>query len=62
MTEPVNLNKFRKARAKEEARRQAAENRVVHGLPKALKKLSEARADKARAELDAHKRDGGRDD
>ena len=57
MAEPINLNKARKARAKLEAKAKAAENRVAHGLPKAVRDLAAAREAKARAELAAKKRE-----
>ena len=55
MSEPVNLNKVRKARAREEARAKADENAVRYGRSKAEKELDKARQDKARRDLDGHK-------
>ena len=55
MSEPVNLNKVRKARAREEARAKADENAVRYGRSKAEKELAKARQDKARRDLDGHK-------
>jgi hypothetical protein len=57
VTEPVNLNRFRKARARADAQFRAAENRVRFGLTKAQK--VQARDSQARAEaaVDAHKRE-----
>ena len=57
MTEPINLNKARKARARTDADTRAAENRVRFGQTKAVKSLSKARADKAAKDLDAKKLD-----
>jgi hypothetical protein len=57
MVEPINLNKARKARAKVQAKAKAAENRVVHGLPKAVRDLAAARQAKAKAELTSKKRE-----
>ncbi|TMV65675.1 DUF4169 family protein [Thioclava sp. BHET1] len=57
MAELVNLNKARKARARVKARAEADENAVKFGRTKAEKDLETARAAKARAALDAHKRD-----
>ena len=54
MSEPVNLNKFRKSRAREEARAKADENAVRYGRSKAEKELDKARQDKARRDLDGH--------
>lgn len=54
---PVNLNRFRKEKAREAARRQADANAVKFGRTKA-ERLGEAlRNDKARAALDRHKLD-----
>ena len=55
--EIINLNRVRKARAKAEKVQKAEENRVQHGTPKHLKKLGKARDEKARRDLDAHKKD-----
>lgn len=38
MAEPINLNRFRKARVRKQARDTADRNAVLHGLPKAEKK------------------------
>ncbi len=64
MAEPVNLNRFRKARAKAEVKAKAAENRVAFGRTKAEKALADARREKAARELDAQRRerDGKRAD
>ena len=42
MAEIVNLNKFRKAKARTEKEKRAQANRVLHGTPKALKDQSDA--------------------
>ena len=47
MTEIINLNRARKAKAKAEKGKVAEANRVLHGTPKALRKLAEARDEKA---------------
>ena len=57
MAEIVNLNRARKARAKAEAEKTAANNRVKHGTPKAMRKLSEAERKKAEAQIDAQRLD-----
>jgi hypothetical protein len=57
MTDPVNLNRFRKARAKADGKARAAENRVAFGRTRAEKALAEARREKAARELDAKKRE-----
>ena len=57
MADIINLNRARKAKAKAEKTKAAEQNRVLHGTPKHLKELGNARKDKARRDLDAHKRD-----
>ena len=57
MTQPVNLNRARKAKARADAQAQAAENRVKFGRTKAERKLEEARAEKAARGVDAGKRE-----
>lgn len=57
MTEPINLNKFRKARDKAKKKASATENREKFGRTKAERELENARAEKAARETDAHKRD-----
>ncbi|HVI33399.1 DUF4169 family protein [Phenylobacterium sp.] len=57
MTEPINLNKARKARAQAEARKTAAENRVRFGRTKAEKTVSRLEADKVRRLHDQAKRE-----
>ena len=55
MGEIVNLRRKRKAAKRREEAVRAAENRLVHGRSKAERALEEARAEKARSELDAHR-------
>ncbi len=57
MSEPVNLNRFRKTRAKAEAKAQAAENRVRFGLSKGQKQLEAAQRERAASIVDQAKRD-----
>lgn len=57
MGEVVNLNKARKARDARERKAAAGTNRVVHGLPKALKDKARTEEQGAREKLDAHRRD-----
>ncbi|MCA0996462.1 DUF4169 family protein [Alloyangia pacifica] len=57
MSNVVNLNRFRKSRARAEKRAQADENAVRHGLSKAEKKLEESRSDKAARSLEGHRLD-----
>lgn len=57
MVEPINLNKARKARAQADAKRQAADNRVRFGRPKAEKRVSKLEAERARRALEQKKRE-----
>jgi hypothetical protein len=57
MAEPINLNKARKTRAREEAKRQAAENRVRFGREKAERAVSKLEAERARRLHDLAKRE-----
>ncbi|MGH6974797.1 MAG: DUF4169 family protein [Stellaceae bacterium] len=52
MAEPVNLNRFRKAKRHAEAHKQAAENRVVFGRTKVEREAERLKAEKAARELD----------
>lgn len=47
MVEIINLKRVRKAKAKADKEKTAEANRVLHGTPKALRNLAEARKDKA---------------
>jgi len=42
MAEVVNLNKFRKAKARTEKEQRAQTNRITHGTPKSLKDIADA--------------------
>lgn len=55
MAEIINLNRFRKAKAKAEAGRKAEANRVLHGRTKAEKEARAAAAEKDERELDGKK-------
>jgi hypothetical protein len=57
MTEPINLNHARKAKAKAQARSKAAENRVKFGRGKPAKMVSKLEAERARRALDQAKRE-----
>lgn len=57
MAEPVNLNRIRKERERARKRAEAEENALKFGRTKAERKLEAARAEKARRDLDAQKRD-----
>jgi len=53
----VNLNRFRKQKARAEADQQAAENRLRFGRSKAEKEREAAVAEEARRKLDQLRRD-----
>lgn len=57
MTEPINLNKARKARARAAEKAQAAENRVRFGRAKAEKAVSRLEAERARKAHEGTKRE-----
>jgi hypothetical protein len=57
VTEPINLNKARKARAKVQAKAQAAENRVRFGREKGETIKSRLEAERARREHEGKKRE-----
>ena len=57
MTTPINLNKFRKQKARAQKRAKADENSVQFGRTKAQKALEEAQKAKSKALLDGHKVD-----
>ena len=52
---PVNLNRYRKDKAREETKARADANAVKHGRTKAERLLDAARTEKARQMLDRHK-------
>ncbi|MDE1147407.1 MAG: DUF4169 family protein [Azospirillaceae bacterium] len=52
MGDVVNLNRFRKQKAKEEREAKAAENRVVHGRTKAERTADQTRQDRQTADID----------
>jgi hypothetical protein len=54
MTEIVNLNRARKAKAKAEKGKTAETNRVSHGTPKALRTLENAKLEQAAQRLSGH--------
>ena len=60
MAEPVNLNRFRKAKRRADAQKQAVENRVAFGRTKTERDAERLKAEKAGRELDQKRleRDG----
>ncbi len=57
MTQPVNLNRVRKQRARAERKARADENAIRFGRSKNEKRRDDASAEKAARDLDGHKRD-----
>lgn len=57
MAEPVNLNRFRKEKARAERRAEADANAVKFGRSKAQKAREAADAARAKAQLDGNRRD-----
>ena len=57
MSKPVNLNKARKAKARDTARKQADANAVKFGRTKAEKESARAQALTLKRDLDGHKRE-----
>ena len=55
MTDPVNLNKFRKAKKRAEKEQRATENRAKYGRTKAQKDADKALSAKLRKIADDHK-------
>jgi len=57
MADIVNLNKFRKARERQDALRQAEENRIRFGLKKSTRDKTREEAEKALKDLDGKELD-----
>jgi hypothetical protein len=57
VSEPVNLNKFRKAKTRAAKQQQAAENRVKYGRTKAEKARDRLEANKNKNAVDQSQRD-----
>ncbi|MBR9841870.1 MAG: DUF4169 family protein [Rhodobacteraceae bacterium] len=57
MAAPVNLNRFRKEKARAEKKARADENAVKFGRSNATKTEEQAKADIAKRHLDGHERD-----
>ena len=57
MSQPVNLNKVRKARARADKRARADQNAASYGRTKAEKSRDRAEAVQAQRRLDQHRRD-----
>ncbi len=57
MADPVNLNRFRKMKARAAKKARADENAIKFGRTKAQRALDETEAAKTKARLDGHERD-----
>ena len=57
MAEIFNLRQARKNRARAEKEKTAQANRILHGTPKAARKLEQARQQQADDRADGHKLD-----
>jgi len=57
VAEPVNLNRFRKAKRRTDAQKQAAENRAAFGRTKAERDAERLKAEKAARDLTCKKLD-----
>ena len=57
MAEPVNLNRFRKAKRRTAQQKQAAENRVTFGRTKAEREAERLKAEKTARDLAGKKLD-----
>lgn len=57
VTEPINLNKARKARDKAQKTARSAENRIKFGRTKAERDLERSRKEKSARDTDAHQRE-----
>lgn len=62
MADLINLRRARKARAKAEKEKTAEVNRVLHGTPKALRNLEQARKDKTDQALAGHRLENKNED
>jgi hypothetical protein len=57
MTEPINLNRYRKERDRAVAQKRAAENRVRYGRRKDDREISQREGERADQDLDGKKLD-----
>lgn len=63
MGEVINLNRFRKAKRREDAAKTAAGNRVLHGVPKLERERNRDSSRRLNNKIEAHRieRDGESD-
>jgi hypothetical protein len=59
MTDVVNLNKFKKAKKKQEKAKKAQENRIVHGLSGIQKAAARAEAERIQVQLEQQRLENG---
>ena len=59
MADVVNLRTVRKRAARQQAEKDAAQNRFAHGRPKSQRKVQVARGDKACRDLEMHRIERG---
>ena len=57
MSEIVNLRRVKKAKARAEKAAEAEANRAKHGVAKTLRDLAEARKEKEKRDVEAHRLD-----
>lgn len=57
MADPINMNKARKAKARMQARQEAAQNRVRFGRDRAEKAVAKLETERSRRALDQQKRE-----
>jgi hypothetical protein len=62
MADIINLKRARKAKAKADKDKTAEANRLLHGTPKTVRNLAEARKNKADQALFGHKLEKPEDD
>ena len=62
MAEIFNLRRARKAKERAEKEKTAEANRIHHGTPKHLRKLSQAEKDKAEQRQSGHRLEKNEDD
>ncbi|HEY8376611.1 MAG TPA: DUF4169 family protein [Nannocystis sp.] len=58
MGDVINLNRYRKAKARAEKERQAASNRIRHGRTRSEKATARREQERTAAELDGKRLDG----
>ncbi|HVW73287.1 MAG TPA: DUF4169 family protein [Rhizomicrobium sp.] len=62
MADIINLKRARKAKAKADKEKAAEANRALHGTPKVMRNLAEARKNKADQALLGHRLEKGEDE